>query len=227
MKLISKPLLALSLALAGTQLAAVAPVAAQTTGPIVQGIGVANLDAIIANSNAFRTAQTQRQTTYKAQIDSAEARRQAIAAQLQPLVDRFNRDRQANANQASLQQQATAIQQIQASGEQEMQRLLQPLALSEAYVEEQIGDRLTTAVQNAMNKRKITLLLAPGTVLSANQAYNLNQPILDELNTLVPSVQVVPPQGWVPRDQREAQAAAAQQQGQQPAPPAGQQPVGR
>ena len=56
--------------------AAPLPVLAQAaaSGPVVPGLAVANLDAVIANSNAFKTAQTQRPTTYKAQIDSAEAR---------------------------------------------------------------------------------------------------------------------------------------------------------
>lgn len=212
----------------------VQPAFAQTapapSGPIVPGLAVANLDAVIANSNAFRTAQQQRPTTYKAQIDQAEARRKAITAQLQPLADKFNRDRQANVAQASLQQQAQAIQQIQQSGEQELQRMLQPVALSEAYVQEQIGDKVDAAVKNAMGKKKISLLLSPQAVLAANNnAYNLNQDILNELNTLIPSAQLVPPTGWEPREVREAKAQQAQQQGggAAPAQPAGPQPQGR
>lgn len=194
---------------------------AQTAGPVVPGLAVANLDAVIANSSAFRTAETQRQTTYKSQIDAAEARRRAISAQLQPLADKFNRDRQAHVSTATLQQEAGTIQQIQSSGEQELQRMMQPVALSEAYVEEQVTDKLQTAVTNAMNKYKITLLLAPNSVVSANTAYNLNQAILNELNTLIPSAQLVPPAGWQPRQVREQQAQQAAQQ------PAAAQPAGR
>lgn len=208
------------------------PVLAQAAGPLVPGIAVANLDAVIVNSNAFRTAQTQRQTTYKAQIDQAEARRKAISAQLQPLADKFNRDRQAaSPNTASLQQQAQSIQQIQQSGEQELQRILAPVALSEAYVQEQIGDKLDQAVKNAMSKKKISLLLSPQAITALNNTgYNLNQDIVNELNTLLPSAQLVPPQGWEPREVREARAQQGQQQGAapaQPQQPAGPQPTGR
>ena len=202
-----------------------APAIAQSgnTPPAVvtPGIGVANLEAVVANSNAYKTAQTQRLTTYKAQFDAAEARRKAIAAQLQPMADKFNRDRTApNADQNALRQQAAIIQQLQQSGQQELQGVLQPVALSEAYVQEQINDKLVTAVQNAMAKRKVSILVNPTAIISANNAYNLNQSVLDELNVLLPSAPIVPPAGWEPREQREQRAAEAAQAGGAPAAPA-------
>ena len=51
--------------------AASQPALAQNTGPVVQGLGIANLEAVVANSNAFRTAQQQRATSYKSQLDQA------------------------------------------------------------------------------------------------------------------------------------------------------------
>lgn len=216
-------------AVAGLMLSAVAApavVLAQAASPIVPGLAIANLEAVAANSNAFKAAATARQTTYKAQIDQANSRRAAISAQLQPMVDKFNRDRAApNANQTTLQTQMQQIQQIQQSGEQELQRILAPVALSEAYVEEQISDKLNAAVQAAMNAKKISLLLSPNDVLSANNAYNLNQEILNELNKALPSAQVAPPNGWEPRQVREARAA--QGQAAAPAAPAAKAPQGR
>lgn len=204
---------------AGLLMASGAPVAyAQAaSAPAITGIAVANLDAVIANSNAFRTAQQQRPTTYKAQLDQAEARRNALTAQLQPLVNKFNTDRQAaNPNQTSLGQQAETIQRLQQSGQAELERILEPVALSEAYVQEQISDKLDQAVKTAMTKNKVSLLLNPQAIVALNNnAYNLNQAILTELNALLPSAQLVPPQGWEPREVREARAAQ-QQAGQQP-----------
>lgn len=212
-----------------TAAAAPLPVLAQaaSSGPIVPGLAVADLDGAIGGSTAFRTAQQQRPTTYKAQIDQAEARRQAITTQLQPLIDKFNKDRQANVPAATLQQQAQQIEQIQQSGQQELQRILQPVALSEAYAQEQLEDKLDQAVKNAMSAKKVSLLLNPQAIVAVNNnAYNLTPDITSQLNTLVPSVQVVPPQGWEPRQVREARAAQAAQQA--PATqPAGPQPQGR
>jgi Skp family chaperone for outer membrane proteins len=203
------------------------PALAQSNGgTLVQGLAVADLDGAVANSNAFRTAQQQRQTTYKPQLDQAETRRKAITAQLQPMVEKFNKDRQANVAQATLQQQAQQIQQIQESGQQELQRILQPVGLSEAYVQEQISEKLDQAVKNAMSKKKISILIGPDAVLAVNNnAYNITTDITTELNTLIPSAQIVPPQGWEPRQVREARAA--QQQQGQAAPAAGSQPQGR
>jgi Skp family chaperone for outer membrane proteins len=232
-----------SAALCGLMLAAAQPALvyaqAAASGPVVPGLAVADLEGVVGASNAYRTAQQQRPTTYKAQLDQAEARRRAITAQLQPMVDKFNRDRQAAApNQAALQQQAAQIQQIQQSGEQELRTILQPVGYSEAYVQEQIGDKLDQAVKNAMARRKISLVLAPQAIVAANNnAYSLNQDIVNELNTLIPSATLVPPAGWEPREVREARAQQAAQQGAarpaqptqpaRPAQPAGPPPTGR
>jgi Skp family chaperone for outer membrane proteins len=226
-----------SVAATGLMLAAAQPALVQAqaaAGPLVPGLAIADLDGVVANSNAYKTAQQQRPVTYKAQIDQAEARRKAITAQLQPLVTKFNADRQAaSPNQAALQQQAAQVQQIQQAGEQELRQILQPVGYSEAYVQEQIADKLDAAVKAAMVKKKVSLLLSPQAVTAFNNnAYNISQDIIAELNTALPSAQLVPPAGWEPREVREQRAQQAAQQGQRPATaapaqPAGPQPSGR
>lgn len=203
--------------------------AAGTGGTIVQGLGVASFDAIIANSNAYKAAETQRQTTYKAQFDQAQTRNTALTAQIKPLVDKFNADRQGGkVAAASLEQQAGAIQQIQENGKAELQRILQPVGLSQAYVNEQIEDKLNDAVKAAMTKKSVSILISPDAILAVNGgAYNLNQDILNELNTSLPSAQLVPPAGWEPRQVREQRAQAQGAQGQAPAAPAAAPTTGR
>lgn len=205
-----------------------APAAATDSGIVVAGLGIANLDAVIANSNAYKVAEQQRQTTYKAQYDRAKTRNDQLTAQLKPMADKFNADRAGGkVADAALQQQAIAIQQIQENGKAELQQILQPVGLSQAYVQEQIEDKLNDALKSAMKKRNISIVLSPDAVIAFNGgAYNLNQDILNELNTALPSAQIVPPAGWEPRQMREARAqqAAAQQQA---APAAGTQPSGR
>jgi Skp family chaperone for outer membrane proteins len=193
----------------------IAPAAAQQAN-----IGVVDAQRVVLSSTAFQTAAQQRSVTYKAQIDQATARRQAIATQLQPLVTRLQTEsRAANAaqNEASLQQQYAQIQQIEAAGQQELNQILAPVQLSQAYVEEQITDQLSTAIQNAATKKNITLVMSPDSILYATAVHNLNQDVLNELNALIPAAQLVPPQGWVPREIREQQAAQAAAQGAQPA----------
>ena len=219
MKILSKSLLTLSLALAGSTLAA-APAAAQ----MVKGLAVANPSAIVALSNAYKVAEQQRPVTYKPQIDQANARKTQIENQLRPLVTKLQTDaRAATPNQASVQQQYNQIQQIEQAGQNEINTILQPVALSRAYVVEQIGDKLEQATRQAMARQRVDILLDASAVINAPEAYNLNQAILNELNTILPSAQLVPPAGWLPRAQREQQAAAQAQQ--QPAAPATQPPA--
>jgi Skp family chaperone for outer membrane proteins len=204
--------------LAGIALATVVPSAAsaQSTGTVVSGIAIANPPAVVAASEAYKISQQQRPVTYKPQIDQANARKTQIEGQLRPLITKLEADsKAATPNRAALQQQYEQIQQIQQAGEAEIQKILEPLNLSQQYVLEQIGDKLDAATQAAMDKKKISLVLDSQSIIKAGQTYNLNQDILTELNKLIPSAQLVPPAGWLPRAQREqqAQAAAAQQQG--------------
>lgn len=215
-------LAAAALALAGTALAS-APASAQ----MVKGLAVANPTAIVALSNAYKVAEQQRPVTYKAQIDQANSRKAQIEAQLRPLVTKIQADAAAaNPNQAALQQQYAQIQQIEQSGQNEINQMLQPVALSRAYVVEQIGDKLEQATKQAMARQKVDLLLDAQAVINAPESYNLNQAILNELNAILPSAQLVPPAGWVPRAQREQQAAQAQP-GATPAPAPTTKPSGR
>ena len=72
-----------------------AATAAAPRGAAVQGIGVADMQVAVANTNAYRTASQQRQTSYKATYDAAQARAKQVDAQLQPLIAAFNADRAA------------------------------------------------------------------------------------------------------------------------------------
>lgn len=231
MKLLFKPVVAIGLAAAAMSPFAAAPAAAQSAQG-AQGIGAINLPAVVVNSNAYKVAEQQRPVTYKPQLDQAESRRTAISAQLQPLVDKFNADRQAaNPNQQALQTQAAQIQQIEQNGQRELQQILAPVAMSQAYVREQIEERLDEAVQAAATKNKVSIILdvSGGQVVFAAAQHNMTQAVINELNTLLPNAQLVPPQGWLPREVREQQAAAAAAQaaqGQQPAPQQTQ-PTGR
>jgi len=221
----------ISTAVAALALGAAQPAFAAKSAPAataaVNGFAFADIDSAKVGTNAFKTRVTQRQTYYKAQLDQAEARRKALAAQLQPLVQKFNADQaKPNADRGALQQQAMQIQQIQENGRNELQQILKPYAYSEAYGDEQLEGQLQQAVDRAMAKRGVVFLLKPESLLQVGggTTYSLTQDITNELNALVPSVQVVPPEGWEPRQIREARAAQA---AQQQANPTSQQPSGR
>lgn len=189
--------------------ALVAPALAATTAS-AQTIAVANPEGAVANSKAWSAARAQIETTYKAQLDQANARREAVGRELQPLVTAFNTARAApNANQAALQTQAQAIQTREQAAQAELSRLTAPAQRAQAYAIEQISGRLSDAVQAVVRARNVTMLVRPDAVLFANPTADVTAAITTELDRLVPSVGITPPANWQPGQQQQGAASAA------------------
>ncbi len=229
MKSLTKAAMVAALMTGAAQPVMAAPAAAPTaaaapaaTGIVAQGVGVVNIEAVRANSNAVKLADQQRETTYKATIDAARTRAQQIDAQLKGLAAKIEVDRKAAKPVPGLiESEIAQAQQLQQAGQQEVNRILAPVTQSQAYVEEQVNGQLGPAISQVMAENQITLLLNPQAVLVAtSKAYDLNLAVLTKLNALMPAAQLVPPAGWQPREVREQQAAQAAQAGTAPAPAA-------
>ncbi|MBR0551578.1 OmpH family outer membrane protein [Stakelama marina] len=194
--------------------AALAPIAAAAPAQAqVAGVAVADPQQAIQDSNAWKTASAQIQTTYKAQIDQAQSRSNAIKAELDPLVKSFNAARQQpNANQASLQTQAQSIQSKEQAANAEVNKILQPVQRARAYALEQISNQYPKAVQAVIGAKKIQVLLRPDATIYAAPAADVTSDITAQLNTLVSNVSIQPPANWQPGQQQNAPAAPAAQQ---------------
>ena len=203
-------LMAAAIAVPGT-------IAAGGAAAQVSGIAVANPEQAVANSKAWTAARAQIQSTYKTQLDQANTRRNAIQAELQPLVTAYQTAARApGATDASLRPQAQAIQTKQQAAQQELTRLTQPAQRAEAYAIEQISAKLNDAVQAAVRARNVSLLLRPEAALFAQPAADITSSITAELDKAVPSVGITPPANWQPGGQGQqgaAPAPAAQTQG--------------
>lgn len=176
----------------------------------VSGIAIADPDAAIANSKAWTTARGQIQTSYKTQIDQAEARRNAIQAELNPLVQAYQTAAsQPNANQATLRTQAQTIQTKEQAGQAELQRLTAPATRAQAYAIEQIRAKLPDAVSAAVRAKNVQLLLNPQAALFAQPAADITASVTAELDRTVPSVSIAVPANWQPGQQGQAAAAPA------------------
>ncbi|WP_082740532.1 OmpH family outer membrane protein [Sphingomonas sp. CCH9-F2] len=191
-------------------LAAPAAIVSTSATAQVGGVAVADPEAAVANSKAWATARTQIQTTYKAQIDQANARRQAISTELQPLVDAYQKAAAApGATEASLRSQATAIQTKEQAGNAELQRLTAPASRAQAYALEQISAKLPDAVSAAVRAKNVSLLLRPNAALFAQPTADITSAITAELDRTVPTVGITPPANWQPGQQQQQGAAAA------------------
>jgi Skp family chaperone for outer membrane proteins len=191
--------------------ALVAPATLAATAADAQAASVAVVDpqGAIAGSKAWTTARGQIETTYKTQLDQADARRRAIATELQPLVTAFQTAQRApNPNAASLQSQAQAIQARENAANQELARLTQPAQRAQQYVIEQIQAKLGDAVTNVTKAKNIGMVVRPDAVLFAQPAADITPAITTELDRLVPTVSTAVPANWQPNGQGQAQGAA-------------------
>ena len=211
----------IKLLLAGAMIAPVALLAAIPAS--AQAVAVADPEGAIAATKAFTAATTQIQTTYKAALDQAQARRTAIQAELQPLYTVLDTNHDGQLSQAEIDAANTAhrpelasIQSKQQAAQAELGRLEGPATRAQQYAVEQISAKLAQAIQSAMAKRGTTVLLKPASVFTAQPAGDLTSAITAELDTLVPTVSITPPQGWQPGQQQAAPAGAAP--GATPAP---------
>lgn len=228
MNILSKTLAAASLA--GAAIAAT-PAVAQVSG----NIGVVNAPATIAASTALRTAYQQIGTTYAAQITQIQQKQ----TQSETLLKQLDKNNDGQLDQAEQQAAQTAPQMQQLRTlEQEMAQLSNQIDGARIYAIEQILQKYSAALQTVVTQNKIQLVLSPDAVAWSAPAANINEKVVAALNTAVPSVQIVPPQGWQPTQQsvgvfqqvqqmlmiasaRQQAAAQQQQTTQQPAQPSG------
>ena len=204
-----------TLLLAAAALVAPAAMTATAADAQVSGIAVADAQGAIANSKAWNAARAQIETTYKAQLDQAETRRQAVARELQPLVTAFQTAQRApGATEATLRPQAQAIQARENAANQELARLTQPAQRAQQYAIEQIQAKLSDAVTAAVRAKNVSLLLRPEAALFAQPTADITAAVTTELDRLVPSVSTAVPANWQPNQ------GGQQQQGAAPAPAA-------
>ena len=226
MKLLTKTLAAVSIASAAIM---AVPAAAQVEGKIA----TVNAPLAIINTNAFKTAYQQIGTTYKPQIDTIQARsteRQTLLQQLDTNGDKQLDEAEQQAAQGT--QQATRLAAI----EQEVGQLSGQVDMARVYAIEQILAQYGPSLQQVAQQLQVQMVVTPDAILYAPPAASITQQVSAALNAKVPSVQIVPPQGYNPRRDSvatyqqiqqallTAQAIQRQQAAQQAATPA---PSGR
>lgn len=222
------------LASAGLALGALAAIPAQAQ---VQGnIATVDISRAVLGTTAFQTAYEQVNTTYAPQNDL----RRNKAQERQTLLAKFdkNGDKQVDDTELAAMQKSPDFPKLQTL-EQEIQALTNQIDSARVYAVEQVIMQYGPALQEVVTKGQIKIVLDPGSLLYAVPEADITAQITTALNAKVPSVGIIPPQGWQPAresvqlfqeiQQRLAIAAQMQQaqaaQGQQPGNP--QAPAGR
>lgn len=180
-----------SLAAAGLALCAslASPAAAQVEGRIA----TVDTSGAIIGTDALKTAYETVNTTYKAQIDQAQAKRQELSQVLQP----FDTNSNGNLDESELPavQASAELATIQRL-EGEIGALANQVTDARVYAVEQILAQYPAALEEVATQQQIAMILPVGSVQFARREADITQAIATSLNAKVPSVSVVPPQGY-------------------------------
>jgi outer membrane protein len=180
--------------------------AQQIPGAIVV---VVDTERVYGECTACRAAQAQLQT----QLQQLQARGAQLGQPLQAELQSLQAAAQAAQGQpdAALQQRAQAFQAQQESAQRELQGREEQLRRNQAFVVEQINQRMWPVVTQIMQQRGANLAVDRGSTLAINPALDVTDQVLAALNQQLPSVNVNAP----------APAQQPAQQPQQPARPQG------
>ena len=152
---------------------------------------VVDIGRVSSECTACRAAAQQLQT----QGQTLQQRQQALAQQLQtagaPIETAVNA-LNGKAPDAALQARITAFETQRNTAAQELQRTGQTLQSTEAHVNQQIGTRLRTVIEQIRAQRNATVVLAAGSTWAFAPTADITNDALTALNAQLPSVSVTP-----------------------------------
>ncbi len=190
--------LLISAALAATILPAAASAQA-IPGAVV---AVVDLEKVTSECNACKTANaalrgqaTALQNRQKALVGPLQTEQKAIQAAVDALPQGKEPD-------AALKTRATAFQTKYQQAQEEVARSEQQIQRNQAYINQQVRDKLGPIYQQVMQRRGANIMVEAGTTLATATTVDVSNDVLAALNTAMPTLQTTAP----------AQAAPARQQ---------------
>jgi Skp family chaperone for outer membrane proteins len=190
--------LLISAALAATILPAAASAQA-IPGAVV---AVVDLEKVTSECNACKTANaalrgqaTALQNRQKALVGPLQTEQKAIQAAIDALPQGKEPD-------AALKTRATAFQTKYQQAQEEVARSEQQIQRNQAYINQQVRDKLGPIYQQVMQRRGANIMVEAGTTLATATTVDVSNDVLAALNTAMPTLQTTAP----------AQAAPARQQ---------------
>ncbi len=182
--------------LAGAAIALSALVAVPAAAQ-VNGIGVSDPAIVVASSAARVAAYTQIASTFANERTTLEQNQQQLNTLLQPF-DTDQDQQLSETERAALEANAAALRQVQTL-EQTIQTTQGPITAARVFALEQIAQQLSPSVQAVVAAKNVSLILPPNSVVYMNDAADLTDEIVAELNRRLPTVSTAVPQGWQPQ----------------------------
>ena len=155
-------------------------------------VAVVDLDRIGRECNACRTAATQLQ----AQVTALQTRSQQLQTSLQPEATALEAAVKALAGKqpdAALQRRIQTFQQNQANAANELQNQQVTIQRNQAFVSQQVQQKLQPLYAPAMTRRGANILVEEGQTLAHEGAIDITNDLLASLNAALPSLNVTAP----------------------------------
>ncbi|WP_010186716.1 OmpH family outer membrane protein [Sphingomonas sp. PAMC 26605] len=190
--------------------AAVLPALAMANSAQAQanGVAISDPETVILTAKALDAANQSISTTYKAQLDQASARQQALQAEMATLgapldtnKDKRISDEEIAAAQAARNPILAKMEAAQKAAQAESARLSAPATRAQAWAIEQISQKYSAAVKSVVDSKKISLLLSANSVQYSAPAVDVTDAIKAALDAATPNVSITPPANWQPSQQ--------------------------
>jgi Skp family chaperone for outer membrane proteins len=171
----------------------------------VAGIATFDTTSAIMNSKARVSAYSQVDATYASYFTQIEQKAKEGNDLQQQLYKQFDANADKKLDDAELAKLEAANNplkaQIQAKNN-EIQQLQVPIIKARMFALEEIAKRFGAAQQAVITSRKISMILTPDAFIYAPEAANVTPAVTTELDKLVPTVGITPPDAnWQPQQQ--------------------------
>ena len=181
--------LLVSAALAASMILPAAATAQAVPGAVV---AVVDLDKVTAECTACKTAAA----ALRSQVTNLQNRQQALVAPLQTeqksiqtAIDAL----QGKEPDAALKSRATAFQTKYQQAQEEVARSEQQIQRNQAYINQQVRDKLGPIYQQVMQRRGANVMVEVGSTLAASNSVDVTNDVLSGLNSALPTISTTAP----------------------------------
>lgn len=162
-------------------------------------VAVVDLEKVTSQCNACKTATA----ALRSQASALQSRQQALVAPLQTeqksIQSAIDALPQGKEPDAALKQRAAAFQTKYQQAQEEVARGEQQLQRNQAYINQQVRDKLGPIYSQVMQRRGANIMVETGTTLATATSVDVTNDVLAALNTAMPSLQTTAPAQAAPK----------------------------
>jgi outer membrane protein len=172
--------------------ASILPAAANAQAVPAATVAVVDLEKVSGECNACRTAAA----SLRSQATALQTRQQTLATPLQTEQKSIQAAIDALGGKepdSALKTRATSFQTRYQQAQEEIARGEQQIQRNQAYINQQVRDKLGPIYQQVMQRRGANVMVEVGATLAASASVDVTNDVLAALNAALPSIQTTAP----------------------------------